>query len=289
MHSGRLSQLQHELESLFGQYPDFVHRRNVELVPGEVPVFVFHTIEPKEFESQLQYLASNHYRALTLDEFLDTQAGRRQPGPREILMTFDDARSSFWFFGYPLLKKYSLPGTLFAITGWTPNETPRPNLDEVWAAKKTVAELNSLDPDDRKVCSWDELKVMHDSGIVCVDSHSHLHRRIFCDTSLAAVISPSNDFSPSNAVHSPYLVSEVSPLPLNPEPFVGLPLFGLRGFLEDGPAIRVKQEAVAEFQAGARTHLDAHDGRLTKGHLATLSRLIPPSACQPLPPTQLRR
>ena len=145
MSPGQVSQFGHELRALWNSYPSFVHR-DAELAPGEVPVFVFHTIEPAEFEAQLQYLEANGYRALTLDEFLDTQAGRREPGPREILLTFDDARSSFWFFGFPLLRKYSFPATLFAVTGWTPDGPARPNLDDAADGGTTTAELKALDP-----------------------------------------------------------------------------------------------------------------------------------------------
>jgi hypothetical protein len=289
MSPGQVSQFGHELRSLWNSYPSFVHRRDAELVPGEVPVFVFHTIEPGEFEAQLQYLEANSYRALTLDEFLDTQSGRRDPGPREILLTFDDARSSFWFFGFPLLRKYSFPATLFAITGWTPDVPARPNLDDTVAGGTTKAELKALDPEDRGVCSWAELSTMHGSGLVCVDSHSHLHRRVFRDASLGGAISPHDDFSPSNAAHGPYLDTDISPLGLDPQDFIGLPLFGLRGFLEDGPAVRLSTQAAAEFQKSAREHMEANDGRVSTRHLETLAELIPASACTKICESQLRR
>ena len=46
---GRLNDLRHEGQALFRSYPPFVTRNLARLTPGEIPVFVFHTIEPDRF------------------------------------------------------------------------------------------------------------------------------------------------------------------------------------------------------------------------------------------------
>jgi hypothetical protein len=271
----RLSELSHELTALLHSYPAFVTRQVAELEPGEIPVFVFHTVEPNEFSEQIEFLLANGYRTLSLREYLDTQAGRRPPGKREVLLTFDDARSSFWLFAFPILRRAGLKATLFAITGWTPDTTARPNLDDAWAGRVAQDDLAALDRDDRCVCSWDELRSMHSAGIVSVDSHSHLHRRVFADRHLLSVIRAEDDFSPSNAVHSPYLSCRESPLPLDSDEFVGLPLFRTRGFLEDGPAVRLAMAAAQEFRTLARESLARVGGRLGTRELADLRNRLP--------------
>ena len=251
----RLGELNHELTALLRCYPAFVMRRVADIEPGEIPVFVFHTIDPSQFEEQIAFLLGNGYRTLSLSEYLDTLAGRRKPGRREVLLTFDDARSSFWLFAYPLLRKFALKATLFAIPGWTREEDARPNLDDAWAGRISRDDLAKLDPDDRDICSWEELRRMHSSGLVSVESHSHLHRRVFANRRLLSLIRAEDDFSPSNAVHSPYLSCKEPPFALDARDFVGLPLFGVRGFLEDGPAVRLAMTAAQEFQALAREYL----------------------------------
>jgi hypothetical protein len=276
----RFSELSHELTALLRSYPGFVTRRVADLEPGEIPVFVFHTIEPRQFEEQIEFLVANGYRTLSLSEYLDTQAGRRAPGAREVLLTFDDARSSFWLFAFPILRKAGLKATLFAITGWTPDTTSRPNLDDVWAGRVASSDLAALDPDDRSVCSWDELRRMHFAGTVSVDSHSHLHRRVFAGRSLRSLIRAEDDFSASNAVHGPYLSCRESPLELDSDNFVGLPLFEVRGFLEDGPAVRLPVAAAREFQALARVFLVRTNGRLGPSELAELRNRLPANAVE---------
>lgn len=276
----RFSELSHELTALLRSYPAFVTRPVLELEPGEIPVFVFHTIEPRQFEAQVEYLVANGYRTLSLSEYLDTQAGRRAPQKREVLLTFDDARSSFWLFAFPILRKAGLTATLFAITGWTPSTSARPNLEDQWAGRVAEGDLAALDADDRGICSWDELRRMHSSGTVSVDSHSHLHRRVFTGRELKSVIQAEHDFSPSDAVHSPYLSCRESPLERASDDFVGLPLLPVRGFLEDGAAIRLPVAAAREFQAAAREVLARNDGRLGPAELARLRNRLPLDAME---------
>jgi hypothetical protein len=278
----RFGELSHELTALLRSYPAFVTRRVTDLEAGEIPVFVFHTVEPRQFAEQIKFLVANGYRTLSLSEYLDTLAGRRKPGRREVLLTFDDARSSFWLFAFPLLGKLGLKATLFAITGWTPDTPARPNLEDVWAGRSAVSDLAALDPDDRAVCSWDELRRMHSRGIVTVDSHSHLHRRVFAGRKLLSLIKAEDDFSASNAVHSPYLTCEQSPLTLDPGAFVGLPLFAVRGFLEDGPAVRLPTPAAQEFQVAARECLARVNGSPGPFELARLRGRLPENVFEPV-------
>ncbi|MGZ8274389.1 MAG: polysaccharide deacetylase family protein [Burkholderiaceae bacterium] len=276
----RFRELSHELMALLRCYPAFVTQRVADLEPAEIPVFVFHTIEPMDFEEQMDFLVANGYRTLSLAAYLDTLAGRRKPGKREVLLTFDDARSSFWLFAFPLLRKAGLEATLFAITGWTPETNARPNLDDAWAGRVAANDLAALDPDDRGVCSWDELRTMHSSGTVSVDSHSHLHRRVFAGRKLLSLIRAEDDFSASNAVLGPYLSCRESPLALRSDDFVGLPLLSVRGFFEDGPAVRVPMAAMREFQALARAALARGSGRLGPAELAGLRNRLPESALE---------
>lgn len=241
----RFSELAHESTSLLFGYPNFVRGDANSLARGEIPVFVFHTIVPERFEAQLQYLVENGYRTLSLDEFLASMRGTRKMRGKEVLLTIDDARSSVWIYGYPLLRKHHCVAALFAIPGWTPAGPCRPNLDDAGKGAVQPEELARLDPEDAQVCTWEELRVMHSSGHVAVDSHSHLHRRVFTDDRLQGYVEQALQWNPSDAAFSPYLSLQRSPLQYSKEYFHAWPLFTTRSLLEDGPAWTPDEDFVA--------------------------------------------
>ena len=52
----------------------------------EIPVFVYHDVEPQAFARELEFLRSNGYRTVSLDEFI-VFGGRKSPGrERRILL-----------------------------------------------------------------------------------------------------------------------------------------------------------------------------------------------------------
>ena len=250
----RFSELSHELTALLRGYPAFVTRRGTPTSSrARSRCSCFTRSSRAQFEEQIEFLVANGYRTLSLSEYLDTQAGRRAPGAREVLLTFDDARSSFWLFAFPILRKAGLKADAIR----------HHRLD---ARHERAAELGRRvgGARCRRVISRPSIPTIGvsvrgtscagctPSGTVSVDSHSHLHRRVFASRRLLSLIRAEDDFSASNAVHGPYLSCRESPLELDPDNFVGLPLFGVRGFLEDGPAVRLPMAAAREFQALAR-------------------------------------
>ena len=62
---------------LLGIYPKFVYRRVDKIQAGEIPIFTFHSVEPKYFEYQLRYLAENNYRTLKADELYNIIIGKK--------------------------------------------------------------------------------------------------------------------------------------------------------------------------------------------------------------------
>ena len=114
---GRLNDLRHEGQALFRSYPPFVTRNLARLTPGEIPVFVFHTIEPDRFEDQLRLLKASNFRAISAEDYLDIVEGRVAAQGDEVLLTIDDARSSMWRYGFPILKRHETRVVLFVRTG----------------------------------------------------------------------------------------------------------------------------------------------------------------------------
>jgi len=99
------------------RYPRFIF--GLPQAAGAIPVFVFHDVAAAGFARQLDYLRCNGYRTLALDEFLAQAARKGGPrGARQVLLTFDDARLSFYENALPALRASGAHATVFAPTLW---------------------------------------------------------------------------------------------------------------------------------------------------------------------------
>ena len=81
------------------RYPGFIF--GLPLSRNEIPVFTYHDVETQVFARDLEFLHGNGYRTLSLEEYLAARNGGRRPA-RAVLLTFDDARKSFWTVAMPL-------------------------------------------------------------------------------------------------------------------------------------------------------------------------------------------
>src|SRR5687767_10925995 len=91
----------------------------------EIVCFVYHrvgdprypttNVSVKDFDAHLAWLVKNKFQVLT---FSDALAYLRsgEPARTTAVITIDDAYKSFFVRGFPLLKKYGLPATLFMNT-----------------------------------------------------------------------------------------------------------------------------------------------------------------------------
>lgn len=90
-----------------------------------------------------------------------------------ICLTFDDALFDFYYYLFPLLKKFQLKAVLSVPTAFIPEKV-------VLSSKERLNQIQPLSP---KVlprpspahCSWDELREMHESSLIHIASHSVSH------------------------------------------------------------------------------------------------------------------
>lgn len=161
---------------LLRRYPPFVYTGELD---DYLPVFTFHSLEPVDFEGKLEFLARNGYRTLNLDEALRYLRGGGDKPSRAVVLTIDDGRLSTWTVGYPLLRKYGMCATAYVIPGYVEGGAPRPRLDE---GSDGTAPPDGLDwteaVDKSTVMRWSEVELLHESGVVQIESHTMLHRRV---------------------------------------------------------------------------------------------------------------
>ena len=75
-------------------------------------------ISPRRFARQIERLAADGWRALTLDELIACARGERAAAPNEVALTFDDAYRSLRDHAFPVLEAHGFTATCFVITGF---------------------------------------------------------------------------------------------------------------------------------------------------------------------------
>lgn len=165
---------QHLFSLWYRGYPDFILKSRCRTVRDEIPVFCFHSVQPARFEEQMDYLTANGYRTITCDQLYEYIMGDRPIPERTIMLTFDDGLSTLWSVAYPLLKKYSLTAVCFIVPGIVEDDVPKKGSSE-------------------SLCTWREIKEMHEDGVIDFQSHTLYHHRVFTSSKLIDFYNPKFD------------------------------------------------------------------------------------------------
>ncbi len=124
-----------------------------------VPIVMYHSVDPgascktmlavapETFERQMRFLKKNRYNVITLQELAVLIREKKKIPYHTIVITLDDGYKDTYTYAFPILKKYNLAATVFIIV----NEVGRPQGDRL---------------------SWDQIKIMRDSGLIIFGSHT---------------------------------------------------------------------------------------------------------------------
>ena len=96
--------------------------------PTGIPVLNYHQINDRDknaltlsshaFAAQMEYLASEGYHTITLQELADAlEKGAALP-EKPVLLTFDDGYRDNYDVAYPILKAYGMKAAIFLITDY---------------------------------------------------------------------------------------------------------------------------------------------------------------------------
>lgn len=123
------------------------------------------SVTPEAFASQIRLLVERGYRGATF-----TEAVRRPPAEKTLVVTFDDAYRSVINRAHPILAEYGIPGTVFTVTSFAGFDGPMrwPGIDG-WLDGQHEPELAPM--------SWDELGELAAMGWE-VGSHTVTHPRL---------------------------------------------------------------------------------------------------------------
>ena len=103
------------------------------------------TITPEKLRRQWEWLKSEGYSTLTLQQYLDIASGKIAQYPEKaLLLTFDDGYLNNLTYAYPLLEELGWQATFFIIADTVDGTNEQ---EEGPGAKMGVAELKKLNPD----------------------------------------------------------------------------------------------------------------------------------------------
>jgi peptidoglycan/xylan/chitin deacetylase (PgdA/CDA1 family) len=122
-----------------------------------VPILCYHrfgpkagklTVTPAAFAAQMEYLADNGYKVITLRQLSAFLQGHAELPPKSVALTIDDGYRSTYQLAYPVLRQRGFPATVFLYT------------DFVGA------------PD---AMTWEQMREMTRSGLIEIQPHSRSH------------------------------------------------------------------------------------------------------------------
>lgn len=123
-----------------------------------VPILMYHhldanskinkcSVAPQSFQRQMEFLYRHKYNVVSLEKIADLIKRKEKIPARTLAITFDDGYEDNYTYGFPVLKKYGFPATIFVTTTHIGTE-------------------GSL--------SWDEVLEMSDNGL-SIGSHAVTH------------------------------------------------------------------------------------------------------------------
>ncbi len=158
----------------------------------EVPVLMYHhllpenelwqrkrdniTITVEEFTAQMDYLAVNGWKCVSLEELEEFVRGERLLAPKSVLITFDDGFLSNYTYAYPILKERGMKAVLFVLSDYLSEEEKKfePSLmqylsradllkmQDVFSYGSHTAALHQLKGHKSTLCLADEETIVRD-------------------------------------------------------------------------------------------------------------------------------
>lgn len=117
-----------------------------------------YAVTPTNFVRQMDWLRNRGYRFVSLSEVIAATEGRRPLPDKAVLITFDDGYQSVYVNAWPILRMMKIPAVIAVVGSW---------LEE-----KGTVNFDGKSIPRSQLLSWDELREMHESGLVEIGSHS---------------------------------------------------------------------------------------------------------------------
>ena len=135
---------------------------------------MYHHINCDQFSNDLE--SFERHLKYVVDQFNIVVPGDTLSKERDNLcLTFDDAYYDFYYYVFPLLKKYQIKAVLAVPTALISDTADVAPALRMSLNHKEIYHGKNYQKYD-SFCTWDELREMSDSGFVVMASHSHTHK-----------------------------------------------------------------------------------------------------------------
>lgn len=106
------------------------------------------SLTEQELRIQMEYLRNNNFEVWHLDRLISALQNKEPIPERTAVLTFDDAYSSIYDTGWPLLKEFGFPMTLFVST-------------------------QPINDQQRGYMTWDQIREMSEQGVIIANHMVH--------------------------------------------------------------------------------------------------------------------
>jgi len=167
-----------------------------------LPVFHFHEAIPSRLEPYLAYLSENGYRTVTSEAIAAYVRRGIHPGPKSVVLCFDDAWASLWTVAAPLLRKHGFQAIAYVSPARVPDlAAPRltygaggtaPSLgtDSGGTAATPSGSFQDVDHSAVPFAAWCELQALATTGTVDIQAHTLRHTMVFADSVIGGFVKP---------------------------------------------------------------------------------------------------
>jgi len=171
------------------RYPAFV--TGGALPRGDIPVFVFHSLEAESFGRKLRHLSDNGYVTLSAEEYFRVLVGAGPVPEKAVVLTFDDGRGSLWTVGGPLMRRYGMKGIVFLVPGRMRDDGGLgATLEDVETRRVREDELQAREHGKGAFLSWPETLALSATGLFDFQSHSLMHALVHTAPRLVGFMTP---------------------------------------------------------------------------------------------------
>jgi peptidoglycan/xylan/chitin deacetylase (PgdA/CDA1 family) len=128
----------------------------------EVTILIYHrfgeakypttNVSTDRFREQMAYLLANNYRVISLASLVEAISAKKPLPPKAVVITIDDGFKSVYRQGWPILKSFGFPFTVFIS-------------------------VKGIDKGFNDYMNWQELQELTEAG-VDIQAHSYAHARM---------------------------------------------------------------------------------------------------------------
>lgn len=147
------------------------------------------TMQLRDFSRQVFFINALRLKTFFMDDLYYHLKGDAKLPINSAVLHFDDGYLDNFVFAFPLLKKYKLKATIWINPDFINDNDSRvrPTLDDYWAGKYSLEELNQLDG----FFNWNEMRLMEKSGVVDIQSHTMSHAKYPISDKIIDFVTPS--------------------------------------------------------------------------------------------------